>query len=123
MPLARLGSFLLLGLCALGCQRELETRSDLPSQPEVLSTDYATVSVRAKRTLASELRQGECVTQDDCPSDQICVALAPSHAECVERASMNGLERPKRAPNGRPAAPLRLLDGQVLRDHAERSGP
>lgn len=110
-------------LGAAGCARgkgELSVVQDLdPVQPQV--TTEATPAMRAAPSRSSALADGACATQDDCAADELCVAMSPSVAECVAASDAPELEAPPRGPQGQPAPPIGLLDGQAMRDHAARS--
>jgi hypothetical protein len=95
--------------------------NDMPVQPEV-STE-ATEAMRAAPSRSSALSAGTCATQDDCAADELCIASSPGDAECIAQSDEPDLRAPRRGPLGQPAPPIGLLDGQVMRDHAERSMP
>jgi hypothetical protein len=82
----------------------------------------ATAAELNQPTLASAMRDGECSSQADCPPDNVCTAVMPGVAACVPAGSA-GAEAIEAAPNGRPGAPVGLLDGQVLRDQVMRDQP
>jgi hypothetical protein len=92
---------------------------DMPVQPEV--TTEATEAMRAAPSRSSLLAKGACATQDDCAADEVCVAVSPREAECVAASDVPDLQPAPRGPLGQPAPPIGLLDGQAMRDHAERS--
>jgi hypothetical protein len=111
-----------LGLSAAlliaGCDQAPVVKSELPFQPPVMSETEPAAAIKDAPTLSSELEPGECATQDDCADGEVCMMVELGSARCepaVETAV------PARAPNGRPGAPIGLLDGQVMRDHAQRS--
>jgi hypothetical protein len=95
--------------------------NDMPVQPAV--TTEATEAMRAAPSRSSALRDGACATQDDCGADELCVASAPGAAECIAQSDAPELQASPRGPLGQPAPPIGLLDGQAMRDHAERSMP
>lgn len=112
-------------LCALllaACTEVPEVEAipdDRPPQPEVVTEgSRAERESTAAPTLANSLGPGECLTQDDCDEGEVCVATAPGRARCM---AMEGVSVPPRAPNGRPAPPVGLLDGQMMRAHAQGS--
>lgn len=109
---------------AAGCERakgELSVVQDLDLvQPEVATE--ATEAMRAAPSRSSALAEGACATQDDCAAGELCVAMTPSVAECVAASDAPELQAPARGPQGQPAPPIGLLDGQAMRDHAARSG-
>ena len=108
-----------------GCPRaggELDVAQDLaPAQP--MTTSEATAEMRAAPSRSSGRAEGTCATQADCASSEVCVATSPGEAECIERAEVPELRAPRPGPLGQPAPPIGLLDGQAMRDHAERSMP
>jgi len=112
-------------ICVIGCEQprgELTViENDMPVQPEV-STE-ATEAMRAAPSRSSALSAGACATQEDCAADELCVASSPGEAECIAKTDAPDLRAPPRGPLGQPAPPIGLLDGQVMRDHAERSMP
>lgn len=113
-----------LGL--LGCEPprgELVVESDMPVQPEVTTETEATEAMRAAPSRASALERGLCATQDDCAAGELCVATSPGEAECIAASEVPELRAPRRGPLGQPAPPIGLLDGQAMRQHAERSMP
>jgi hypothetical protein len=73
-------------------------------------------------TLASAMRDGQCSSQADCPAGDVCTAVMPGEATCVP-ARYAGGDAMRPAPNGRPGAPVGLLDGQVLREHVMHEQP
>lgn len=108
----------LLSACATEPAPEADVINDeLPAHPPVIREDSPVERAEAVAapTRASTLAPGECVTQDDCGAGEVCVALAPGDARCMQIA---GAQVPSAAPNGRPAPPIGLLDGQMMRDHA-----
>jgi hypothetical protein len=112
---------LLLVVTLCGCDQEVR-----PIAPDHAPAKYApdeqlaplgaqpTTDLRAP-TLSSRLASGRCAHQDDCSRGQVCVAIAPTVAEC--RDGDLAVRVPGRAPNGRPAPPIGLLDGQMMREH------
>jgi len=112
-------------LWVAGCEQPrgelVVIENDMPVQPEV-STE-ATEAMRAAPSRSSTLSEGACATQDDCAADELCVASSPGEAECIAASDEPELQAPPRGPLGQPAPPIGLLDGQVMRDHAERSMP
>jgi hypothetical protein len=95
--------------------------NDMPVQPEVSSE--ATEAMRAAPSRSSALSDGACATQDDCAADELCVTSSPGEAECIAKNDAPELHAAPRGPLGQPAPPIGLLDGQAMRDHAERSMP
>ncbi|HMI91992.1 MAG TPA: hypothetical protein VK509_11540 [Polyangiales bacterium] len=105
-------------LLLLACDQAPVVESDLPFQPPVMRETTPAATIKDAPTLSSKLEPGECATQDDCADGEVCRAVELGIAEC-EPADATAI--PTRAPNGRPGAPVGLLDGQVMRDHAQRS--
>ena len=101
------------------CDQAPVVKSELPFQPPVMHETTPADEVRNAPGLSTELEPGDCATQDDCGEGELCVADEIGSAHCAE-AGENAV--PERAPNGRPAAPVGLLDGQVMRDHAAGGG-
>ncbi len=73
-------------------------------------------------TLSSALHGGRCASQADCEPGNVCVAVTAGVSECSPARFGVG-PVPRGAPNGRPAPPLGLLDGKVLRDQVHRGAP
>ena len=107
-------------LLIAACDQAPVVKSDLPFQPKVMQETVPAPAIKDAPTLSSSLEPGECATQDDCAEGEVCVAVELGVAEC-EPAGETAV--PERAANGRPAAPIGLLDGQVMRDHAQRAAP
>jgi len=115
------GLVLWLASCAEPAASELVVEHRMPVQPEV--TVAATEQMRAAPSRSSALRDGACATQADCPQQHLCVATSPARAECFAASEVPELRAPRPGPAGQPAPPIGLLDGQAMRDHAERSMP
>ena len=94
-------------------------RSTARPSVEVISVGAPEIA-KGPADRSAYLLAGRCITQDDCGFDSVCVAVAPGHASCLKDAGYQPLVR---APNGRPAPPVGLLDGQVLRDHVRGGRP
>jgi hypothetical protein len=90
------------------------------AQADALPRAATAVDPLRPLTVSAAMRDGRCATQNDCPAGNVCVAVMPGVSECMARAPM---QRPRAAPNGRPAPPVGLLDGRVLREHAEVGTP
>ena len=101
-----------------GCDRAPVVKSELPFQPPVMHETAPAAAIKDEPGLSDAMADGDCATQDDCADGELCVAVELGLARC-EPASDTAV--PAAAPNGRPAAPVGLLDGQVMREHAERS--
>lgn len=111
-----LGCAAVLWLAA--CDQAPVVKSELPFQPPVMRETTPAKAIKDAPSLSDGLEEGECATQDDCADGELCVAVELGIAQC-EPAGETAV--PAAAPNGRPAAPVGLLDGQVMRDHAQRS--
>lgn len=119
----------LLLVCAVAaCQGAPSAADSLQADPALHgATSNAQNSAAAREarrnelaapTLSSAMNGGRCESQADCAAGQVCMAVVPGVAECVP-ASFAGTPSMDAAPNGRPAPPVGLLDGQVLRDHVQ----
>lgn len=121
---SRRGTVLLV-LGALGCGvdggGDLIVVPDMPVQPEVVTE--ATAAMNAAPSRSSMMTDGACAVQSDCREDQLCVAIAPGQTECRPAGDFPDPHPPRVGPSGRPVPPIGLLDGQAMRDHAERSTP
>jgi hypothetical protein len=110
-------------LLIAACDQAPVVKSELPFVPPVMQETEPAAAVKDAPTLSSSLEPGECATQDDCPNGELCVAVELGVAQCEAADERDERAVPARAPNGRPAAPIGLLDGQVMRDHAQRGAP
>jgi hypothetical protein len=110
----------LLG-CGVGDHGELVVVSDMPVQPEVVTE--ATAAMNEAPSRSSMLERGQCVMQSDCPDDELCIAVAPGQTECLPASEFPDAHVSRVSESGRPVPPIGLLDGQAMRDHAERSMP
>jgi len=116
-----ISALLALGLvgCGVGDNGELIVEPDMPVQPEVVTE--ATAAMNAAPSRSSMLERGECVMQSDCAQDELCIAVAPGQTQCKPASDFPDLHPERTGPEGRPVPPVGLLDGQAMRDHAERS--
>ena len=105
-------------LLIAGCDQAPVVKSELPFQPPVMRETEPAAAIKDAPTLSSKLEPGDCATQDDCADGEVCMMVELGIAQC-EPADETAV--PARAPNGRPGAPIGVLDGQVMRDHAQRS--
>ena len=108
----------LLG-CGVGDNGELIVEPDMPFQPEVVTE--ATAAMNAAPSRSAMLDRGMCTMQSDCAEDELCIAIAPGQTECRPASDFPDQHPPRVGPSGRPVPPIGLLDGQAMRDHAERS--
>jgi hypothetical protein len=115
--------WLLLCLLVAACTTADGSGSNETSPP-VQPRDEAK-KAQAPAALSAALERGQCASQADCPSEQVCVSVMPGEAVCTPRSAMpSTMPLPARAAkNGRPAPPVGLLDGQVLRQHVISGGP
>jgi len=116
-PARRRAGIIVAAALLAACSGGPITKSELPTQPEVMLPGASRPDLKAAPTLASELPEGECASQDGCSGGEVCVAIEPGLARCLH---MPGARVPPRARNGAPAPPIGLLDGQMMRDHALR---
>jgi hypothetical protein len=127
--------WLLLVCFMTACQSATAEKTDLttaqadPARQQATSNaqDPATASEARRKelaapTLSSAMNGGRCESQADCTAGQVCMAVVPGVAECVP-ASFAVAPAMSAAPNGRPAPPVGLLDGQVLREHVQAGRP
>ena len=119
--LGRVVCTLWLAGCADSRGELVVEQDSAPLQPMV--TIEATPQMRAAPSRAGVRQDGACATQADCRSGEVCVATSPADAECVAQSERPELRAPRPGPLGQPAPPIGLLDGQAIRDHAERSMP
>ena len=109
-------------------QAQIADPTDPASQAATGNAQDPTAAREARRkelaapTLSSAMNGGRCESQADCTAGQVCMAVVPGVAECVP-ASFAGTPEMTAAPNGRPAPPVGLLDGQVLREHVQAGRP
>lgn len=108
----------LFSVWLLACTTAPVTQSDLPTRPKVIGPTSPLGEVKHAPSRADLLGEGECVSQADCGSDEVCVAIEPGLALC--QAGKRD-EAASTAVPGRPVPPIGLLDGKMMRDFAQRS--
>ncbi len=123
-------SLLCVGACGSDANAAASTRSRVPDDfhnavLQVADPQTAALQARARaelapQTLSAAMSGGRCETQADCTGHNVCLAVAPGMSQCTPNT---GFAVPRAAPNGRPAPPIGLLDGQVLRDYVRGGRP
>ena len=94
----------MIGVLLVSCEHSLPGLSSVPDLPRPAET-------AAVRTLGVG-----CLTQADCVSGSICVALAPGRYQCINRlqADPQGQLAPSSVgKSARPAPPVGLLSGDL----------
>lgn len=112
-------ALLALAACSVPSGELVVEMDRAPVQPPV--TLEGSPEMRAAPSRAGAREDGTCATQADCESGELCVATSPGEADCVAQSEVPDMRAPRPGPLGQPAPPVGLLDGQAMRDHAERS--